>query len=42
MRAVNQSPTIVTSPAARSRRLLVVEDECLIALNMVERNSQGG
>src|SRR5258708_7329685 len=42
MRAVDPSPTIVTSPAARSRRLLVVEDECLIALNMVEQLTELG
>ena len=37
MDAVNQSPIIVTSAVERARRLLVVEDESLIALNMVEQ-----
>jgi len=42
MRAVNPSPTIVASGVRRARRLLVVEDECLIALNMVEQLAELG
>src|ERR1700704_2018016 len=42
MRAVSQIPTIVTSTVGRARRLLVVEDECLIALNMAEQLAELG
>jgi CheY-like chemotaxis protein len=39
---VNPSPTVVTSAVARARRLLVVEDECLVALNMVGQLAELG
>src|SRR5258708_40224751 len=44
MRAVNSSPTptIVTSAAARACRLLVVQDQTVIALNMVEQLAELG
>jgi CheY-like chemotaxis protein len=37
MRPGNPRPVISASGARRARRLLVVEDECLIALNLVEQ-----
>src|SRR5258706_16150405 len=37
MRPGNTRPAISASGARRARRLLVVEDECLIALNLVEQ-----
>jgi response regulator RpfG family c-di-GMP phosphodiesterase len=42
MRAVNPSPGNATAAAARRRCLLVVEDEALIALNMVEQFAELG
>ena len=42
MRPVLPSPKIVTPAVGRARRLLVVEDECLIALNMVEQLAELG
>jgi DNA-binding response OmpR family regulator len=42
MRAVNPSPENATAAAARRRCLLVVEDEALIALNMVEQFAELG
>jgi two-component SAPR family response regulator len=42
MRPVQPSPKIVTPGVGRTRRLLIVEDECLIALNMVEQLTELG
>src|SRR4030081_309661 len=42
MRGANPSTAISTSAVRRARRLLVVEDERLIALNMVEQLAELG
>ena len=42
MRPGKPRPAISTSGARRARRLLVVEDECLIALNLVEQLAELG
>jgi CheY-like chemotaxis protein len=42
MREVHPRPTTITPTAPRTRRLLVVEDECLIALNMAEQLAELG
>ena len=42
MRPPSRSPTIITSAVGRARRLLLVEDECLIALILVEELAARG